>query len=159
MDSHDTPAFEATTRVALAHTPERVHSALSDRDRLGRWLPGLVSVDPADGEEPAVGSEWVQRRIVLGREESARVRVLAYEPPERLAFETTAMTDDAGRFEYAFRILPSPGGSIVDAEVRGWGVFGPRAVALARFLVEPFRRHLEDDLEALDRYLAAPDSP
>jgi uncharacterized protein YndB with AHSA1/START domain len=70
--------------VEIERPPGAVFPYLTEPDRLLRWVGGLRSFVPEDGEEAQVGSRSRQRMRVAGREWDFKGEILELEPHKRL---------------------------------------------------------------------------
>lgn len=88
--------------VEIAASPERVWRALTDATELERWFPLEARVEPGEGGE--IFMSW-------GNEFAGTSRILAWEPPRRLATSWGAWDGEGGPSQVTeYRLEASGGG-------------------------------------------------
>ena len=102
-DERGSGGREAREDVWLDASPERVWRALTDAEELERWFPLEARVEPGEGGE--IYMSW-------GNEFAGSSRILAWEPPRRLATTWGERDDEAGGGQVTeYRLEAEDGGT------------------------------------------------
>jgi uncharacterized protein YndB with AHSA1/START domain len=95
------------------------------------WWPPTHTVSGESGLavvfEPRVGGRIFER--TPGGEEHDWGRVVAWDPPVRIAYQWHLRVDREDATEVEIRFLPSPAGTTVEIEHRGWERLGAKGEA------------------------------
>lgn len=111
MKTETTKSRAAAGRVELEVSPERVWQALTDAAELVRWFPLEARVEPGEG-----GSVWMSWK----NEYAGESRILAWEPPRRLAISWGWSEEEATPQVTEYRIEARGGVTIVDVVTSGF---------------------------------------
>ncbi len=132
----------------LTHPPDRVLHALADAPRHPEWMPGVRGIRTADD-----GASWTEERVRFGRVMTEDYRV-EEQTGDRLVLAVEGDEDAArrGSWRFDYRAEETPEGTRLSLRGSGEGLGTVGRVA-GRFLVEPFRRAVAEDLEALEEWL------
>lgn len=114
--------------------PERVFAWLGDGERAKQWVPNLVESDDLERTPKGVGSTFRHVYVERGRRMEMHGKVVAHEPPDRLAIALTGPFDLY--VEYQLDDLAGRTRLTQRSEVR----FKNRAMALAALLMRPLMR-------------------
>lgn len=114
--------------------PERVFAWLGDGERAKQWVPNLVESDDLERTPDGVGSTFRHVYVERGRRMEMHGKVVAHEPPDRLAIALTGPFDLY--VEYQLDDLAGRTRLTQRSEVR----FKNRAMALAALLMRPLMR-------------------
>ena len=114
--------------------PERVFAWLGDGERAKQWVPNLVESDDLERTPNGVGSTFRHVYVERGRRMEMHGKVVAHEPPDRLAIALTGPFDLY--VEYQLDDLAGRTRLTQRSEVR----FKNRAMALAALLMRPLMR-------------------
>lgn len=82
-----------TTRVAVQidRPMDEVFAFVSDPANFPRWAGALVKESRQTSRGPVgVGTTFTQLNVLMGRRFLSEMRVVTYEPPRRLEYETTS---------------------------------------------------------------------
>ncbi|MBI4503239.1 MAG: SRPBCC family protein [Gemmatimonadetes bacterium] len=106
--------------VVINRPLDTVFGFLSDFANAPKWQKGVVEVRGADG--PTRLGTTIQETVrLLGRRIETECRVVAFEPPRRMAFEASAA---AIGYRSEFELKPAAGGTLVEmrgeANLKGW---------------------------------------
>lgn len=140
--------IEFELRRTMVHPPDQVVAALADAARHPEWMPGVQVVQPTDD-----GASWTEERVRFGRLMTEDYRV-EERSLHRLVLAVEGGEDSArrGSWRFAYQAHEIPEGTELHLRGSGEGLGTVGRVA-GRFLVEPFRRSVEADLEALEEWL------
>lgn len=136
--------------------PEQVFDALTSLGDAGRWMPGLVRIEPLGAGAAAVGGGWRETRRMFGREATEEFEVIAHDRPRLLGLRVDGSRGSSGRgvFLFSYGLEPRDGGTAVrlSAEIRGLtGVAG----LMGRLFAGSYRKSCAKDLVALKDHLEA----
>jgi uncharacterized protein YndB with AHSA1/START domain len=131
--------------VEIERPPGAVFPYLTEPDRLLRWVGGLRSFVPENGEKAEVGSRSRQRMRIAGRDWDFEGEVLELEPEERLV---VCIRGRGLRMTNTYVLEPTARGTrlAVDARTEFSRVFGR---LLGGFVRREGQRKLETDLGRL----------
>ena len=102
-DGRSDEGRQAREDVWLDASPERVWRALTDAEELERWFPLEARVEPGEGGE--IYMSW-------GNEFAGSSRIVAWEPPRRLATSWGAWDGEAGGGQVTeYRLQAEDGGT------------------------------------------------
>lgn len=143
--------IELNESIVIEAPVEEVFTIGTDARHEPRWRDNIVRTEylddtREDGPEPGTEIQYVGR--LFWKRIDSRVRIMAYEPPSLLAYETMTGpihirgTDTYEEVSGSTRLAIHHVGEI------------PRLVRLAEPLLEPFaRRNVRSDLERFKEYI------
>jgi uncharacterized protein YndB with AHSA1/START domain len=137
--------------IEIGRPPEAVFPYLTEPDRLLRWVGGLRSFVPENGEEAQVGSRSRQRMRIAGHDWEFEGEVLELEPDERIV---VCIRGRGLRMTNTYVLEPTGKGTrlAVDARTELSRVFGR---LLGGFVRHEGQRKLETDLGRLANLVEA----
>jgi hypothetical protein len=130
-------AYEVSTSIEIAATPQNVRAVLADLASYPQWHPVFLSVTG----QLAAGSKLTIRTTVpgTGNPMTARVKVLTVEPGTELrwASELLGITISKRRF----LLSPAGGGTLLVQAATYWGLGGTRRGYRGRRIVNVVGKH------------------
>jgi uncharacterized protein YndB with AHSA1/START domain len=99
--------WENEVSADIAVPVEDVYRYLAGFARHQEWSVGVVALEPVGNGHVEVGSEFVARESILSGFTS-RARVVALDPPRRIAWDAT--DGKVMRVEWEFELSPRDGG-------------------------------------------------
>lgn len=151
----DATGHHLETARSVDADPDVVWRALVDPGARLEWTPGLSAMEPMPAGPLAPDRSWTERRDVFGTEETEVVRVVVADPEARrlvLEVDGEAGTARRGTLRFEWTVAQEEGrarvsvtGQVADLSRKG--------AILLRFLVGPYTRQVDEELEGLARYL------
>lgn len=158
-------AFQLECRVTVAAPPERVFAALTDPDRIARWMPGFVRFDRLTEGPVRVGTRLREVRRMFGREAAEVFEFTELDPPRAFSLYVDGKLGSSKKGEYRLRytlrpqnLEPGGGGTEVlfAGEVSGMGKV---AEFFGRLLQGFVKKAFTKDLVAMKAFVEKGEAP
>jgi carbon monoxide dehydrogenase subunit G len=147
-------AIKLEVEETFAAPREKVWAALTDVDRMGAWMRGLVRIERLGGPAFGKGTRFREVRKMFGKEAAEVFEVIEVDPPRSFTLHVDGREGSSKRGDYRFRHELEPAGAgtrlRLSGEISGMGWF---FTLLGGLFAGAFRRACRKDLAALKAHI------